>query len=65
LWSKVKFSSKKHLNGYKFNFPFLPSGLLGHFTITSFDELEYTVTKEKYWEIALEENNVLLLEDAT
>jgi hypothetical protein len=44
---------------------FLPIGLLDHFSITSFEELEDTVTKEKYLEKSLEENNVLLRADAS
>jgi hypothetical protein len=38
---------------------FLPAGLLEHFTITSINDLEDTVSKEKYFEIQLEENNIL------
>ncbi len=44
---------------------FLPKGLLEHFTITSINEIEDTVLKEKYFEIELEENNILLKSDAT
>lgn len=38
---------------------FLPKGLLDHFTITSLNEIEDIVSKEKYFEIELEENNIL------
>lgn len=43
---------------------FLPKGLLEHFTITSINDLEDTVLKVKYFEIQLEENNILLKSDA-
>ncbi len=43
---------------------FLPKGLLDHFTITSINDLEDTVTKDKYFEIELSENNILLRADA-
>lgn len=43
---------------------FLPKGLLEHFTITSINDLEDTVLKIKYFEIQLEENNILLKSDA-
>ncbi len=43
---------------------FLPKGLLEHYTITSINDLEDTVSKVKYFEILLEENNVLLKPDA-
>jgi hypothetical protein len=42
---------------------FLPKGLLEHFTITSINDLEDTVLKVKYFEIELEENNLLLKSD--
>jgi hypothetical protein len=38
---------------------FLPKGLLEHFTITCIKDLEDSVTREQYFEIFLEENNVL------
>lgn len=43
---------------------FLPKGLLDHFTITSINDLEDTVTKDKYFEIELSENNILLRADS-
>jgi hypothetical protein len=43
---------------------FLPKGLLEHFSITSISDLEDTVLKVKYFEIQLEENNILLRSDA-
>jgi hypothetical protein len=43
---------------------FLPKGLLEYFTITSINDLEDTVLKVKYFEIQLEENNILLKSDA-
>jgi hypothetical protein len=43
---------------------FLPKGLLEHFTITSINDLEDTILKVKYFEIQLEENNILLRSDS-
>ena len=43
---------------------FLPKGLLEHFTITSINDLEDSVSKDKYFEIELSENNILLRADA-
>ena len=43
---------------------FLPKGLLEHFTITSINDLEDSVSKDKYFEIELSENNILLRSDA-
>ncbi len=42
---------------------FLPKGLLEHFSINSISDLEDTVSKIKYFEIQLEENNILLKSD--
>lgn len=39
---------------------FLPSGLLDHFTITQVSELCFLEDKEHYFEICLEENNIIL-----
>lgn len=44
---------------------FLPDGLLEHFTIISLKELEDEATKTNYFEMYLEENNLLLRPDAS
>ena len=38
---------------------FLPAGLLAHFTITEIKELGDVASKELFYEISLEENNVI------
>jgi hypothetical protein len=44
---------------------FLPAGLLEHFTITSVLELGEVSTKTVYFDIHLEEKNILLKENAS